>query len=79
MAASLKTAIERLRHELQADGGGCGPGCPPSAVRCPGWVAGSPGSTLGPDKCPRCGRPARVVEVVFDDDWFRPPGRADEP
>jgi hypothetical protein len=79
-------ALERAR-----DRGSCGPGCPPVAwkdflkegdrlVPC-GWHGTPPTAEdlAEPAPCPRCGRPAVVVEMVTDPDFFGNADRLAEP
>jgi hypothetical protein len=71
----LRARLQRLERATRA--GDCGPDCPPRAVAlyCQDGRDGEPVREEGqvpPAPCPRCGRLARVVEmvVVYDPDFY---------
>jgi hypothetical protein len=68
---SIKARVQRLERCK----GACGPACPPRAVSFVGddWYGQT--ETQGqPAPCARCGRPADVIGVVFDPNFY---GNAD--
>jgi hypothetical protein len=71
---SIWRRLERLEAAGAADS--CGPGCPPEAVvihRQDGYDGEPvPEERKPPAPCPRCGRPARVLElvVVYDPNFY---------
>jgi hypothetical protein len=75
----LAARIRRVEQLLRLDGGSCGPGCPPwQCVRAPDFYAGRSavtGEAVAPEKppkgCANSGRPARVVKLVRDRDFFK--------
>ena len=65
------------RRRARREAGGCGPDCPPLAamVYHQDGFDGEPtleGGQRTPTPCRRCGRPARVLEmvVVYDPDFY---------
>ena len=65
---SLLTRLNRL--ERLRDTGSCGPGCPPVQAD---WGEEWYGQPCVPEPtmhCPRCGRPAIKMHIVFDPDFY---------
>jgi len=64
---SLAARIKRLERTK----GVCGPGCPPRVVLHVGddWY-GPPDTQQQAEYCPRCGRPAEVLRVVYDPNFY---------
>jgi hypothetical protein len=64
----MASRLGRLERSWAA--GGCGPGCPPvRAVIEADWYDDGQ-ADAAPAPCPRCGRPPRVLGVVFDPDIY---------
>jgi hypothetical protein len=69
---SMRQHLKRLERSWQA--GSCGAGCPPvRCVRDGDWY-GTPCPEEPPAPCPRCGRPATVIRLVRDPNFY---GNAD--
>jgi hypothetical protein len=64
----LRARVERLERSWRA--GSCGPGCPPiRCVREGDWY-GTPCPPEPVEPCPHCGRPATVIRLVHDPDFY---------
>jgi hypothetical protein len=61
---SLRARLVALERFKRA--GGCCPDCPSLALVYVGDWYGEPDTQEEPAPCPRCGRPANVIQIVYD-------------
>jgi hypothetical protein len=64
---SIKARVKRLERSK----GACCPACPSLAIVYVGDdLYGASDTQVQPAPCPRCGRPANVIQIVYDPNFY---------